>query len=63
MAQAQMIEGTIEEITAALPPPPFTVHDQAHLETLLLKGVGSPVQPFTEDTLEQMRQEVRNRRA
>ena len=91
MTQAQMIEGTTEEVTrqmhqhyagqnlrvyvepeisepaesedlaAGLPDPPFTVRDREHLIGLLQEGMNSPVTEFTDDTLEQMRQEVRSR--
>lgn len=86
MTQAQMIEGTTEEVTrriqqmyagqklrvfiepeevedlaAGLPDPPFTVRNREHLVELLEEGINSPVSEFTDDTLEQMRQEVRKR--
>ena len=91
MTQAQMIEGTTEDVahqiqrhyagqnlrvyvepeisepaeaedlTAGLPDPPFTVRDREHLIGLLQEGMNSPVTEFTDDTLEQMRQEVRIR--
>ena len=93
MTQAQMIEGTTEEVTrlmqqsyagqnlrvfiepeengaeeaeylaAGLPDPPFTVRNREHLVELLREGMNSPVTEFTDDTLEQMRQEVRRRLA
>ena len=92
MTQAQMIEGTTEEVTrqmqqsyagqnlrvfiepeeeaeeaedlaAGLPDPPFTVRSREHLVELLEEGLNSPVSEFTDDTLEQMRQEVRRRLA
>ena len=88
MMQAQMIEGTTEEVarkiqqsyagqklrvfiepeegedlTAGVPGPPFTVRSREHLVELLHEGIDSPVSEFTEDTLEQMRQEVRRRHA
>lgn len=84
MAQAQIIEGTAEEITrqlqqsyagqklrvfveseedeedlaAGIPDPPDTIRDKAHLIELLCEGMNSPTIPFTDDSLEQMRQEV-----
>ena len=93
MTQAQMIEGTTEEVTrqmqqsyagqklrvfiepeeneaeeaedlaAGLLDPPFTVRSREHLVELLNAGINSPVSEFTDDTLEQMRQEVRRRLA
>ena len=89
MTQAQMIEGTTEEITRQLqqsyagqklrvfiepeaqeqglaanfPDPPITIQSREHLIALLHEGLNSPVQEFTDQTLEQMRQEVRNRQA
>lgn len=93
MTQAQMLEGTTEEVTrqmqqsyagrklrvfvepeeneaeeaedlaAGLPDPPFTVRSREHLIELLREGMNSPVTEFTDDTLEQMRQEVRRRLA
>ncbi len=92
MTQAQLIEGTAEEVSrqmqlnyagqrvrvfvepegegistqdlaADLPTPPFTVRSREHLVELLHEGINSPVTEFTDDTLEQMRQEVRKRQA
>jgi hypothetical protein len=88
MTQAQMIEGTAEEITrqiqqdysgqklrvfiepeevedlsAGIPDPPFAVRDPAHLEEFLLAGLDSPTRPFTDETTEQIRQEVHRRHA
>ena len=90
MTQAQMLEGTTEEVTrqiqqsyagqnlrvfvepeenepedlaAGLPDPSFTVRSREHLIELLHEGMNSPVTEFTDDTLEQMRQEVRSRLA
>jgi hypothetical protein len=93
MMQAQMIEGTTEEVTrqmqqsyagrklrvfiepeddemeagedlaAGLPEPPFTVHSREHLVELLEEGMSSPVSEFTDNTLEQMRLEVKKRLA
>lgn len=87
MMQAQIIEGTAEEITrqlqqsyagqqlrvfveptgvedeedlaAGIPDPPDTIRDKAHLIELLHESMNSPTVPFTDDSLEQMRQEVR----
>lgn len=92
MTQAQLIEGTAEEVSrqmqqhyagqrvrvfiepedrdalttdlaAELPAPPFTVRSREHLVELLNEGISSPVSEFTDDTLEQMRQDVRKRQA
>lgn len=92
MTQAQLIEGTAEEVSrqmqlnyagqrvrvfvepealdsltqdlaADLPAPPFTVRSREHLVALLHEGMNSPVTEFTDDTLEQMRREVRKRQA
>ncbi len=94
MTQAQMMEGTTEEVTrrmqqiyagrklrvfvepeepagveeaedpaAGAPDPPFTVRSREHLVELLQEGINSPVSEFTDDTLEQMRREVRKRHA
>ena len=91
MTQAQIIEGTTEEVTrlmqqsyagqklrvfvepegneaeedlaAGLPDPPLTVRSREHLVELLHEGFNSPVSEFTDDILEQMRQEVRRRLA
>jgi hypothetical protein len=50
-----------EDLAAGLPDPPFTVRSREHLVELLQEGMDSPVSEFTDDTLEQMRQEVRTR--
>ena len=88
MTQAQMIEGTTEEVArrmqqsyagqkvrvfiqpeevedlaAGVPDPPFTVRNREHLVELLNEAIHSPTHEFTDDTLEQMRQEVRKRHA
>ena len=52
-----------EDLAAGLPDPPFTVRSREHLLELLQEGIDSPVGEFTDDTLEQMRQEVRMRYA
>ena len=52
-----------ENLAIGLPDPPDTIRDRAHLVELLQEGMNSPVPEFTEDTLEQMRQEVRRRPA
>ncbi len=51
------------DLAAELPAPPFTVRSREHLVELLNEGINSPVTEFTDDTLEQMRQEVRKRQA
>ncbi len=87
VAQAQIIEGTSEEISvllqkgvfagqklrvivepedsedlaAGIQNPPFTVQSREHLIELLREGINSPAKKFTDETLEQMRQEVRTR--
>ncbi len=92
MTQAQLIEGTTEEVSrqmqqhyagqrvrvfiepkdrdslttdlaAELPAPPFTVRSREQLVELLHEGMNNPVTEFSDDTLEQMRQEVRKRQA
>ena len=52
-----------EDFSDSLPNPPYTVRDQAHLEQLLLAGIVSPKHEVTEETWEQIRQEVRSRQA
>ena len=52
-----------EDLAAGIPDPLFAVRDQAHLEELLLAGLDSPTRPFTDDTTEQIRQEVYRRYA
>ena len=56
-----IIEPGEEEFAADLPNPPFTVQGREHLLALLREGIHSPAQPFTDETLEQMKQEVRTR--
>ena len=56
-------ENEAEDLAAGLPDPPDTIRDKAHLVELLREGMSSPVSEFTDDTLEQMRQEVRRRLA
>ncbi len=50
-----------EDLAAGIPDPPDTIRDKAHLIELLREGMNSPTIPFTDDSLEQMRQEVRRR--
>lgn len=52
-----------EDLAAGLPDPPFTVRTREQLLELISDGLNSPTHEFTDDTLEQMRQEVRRRRA
>jgi hypothetical protein len=51
----------LEDFSDSLPDPPNTVRDQTHLEQLLLAGLASPKHEVTEETWEQIRQEVRSR--
>ena len=60
-AEAPAEEG--EDLAAGLPDPPFTVRSRERLVQLLDEGMNSPVSEFTDDTVEQMRQEVRRRHA
>ena len=56
-------ENELEPWEDTLPDPPFTVRSQEHLLELLREGMNSPASKFTDETLEQMRQEVRKRHA
>ena len=53
--------GEGEDLAAGVPDPPLTVRSREQLVELLHEGVNSPVSEFTEETMEQMRQEVRRR--
>ena len=78
MVQPQIIAGTTEEITARLQqtyagqklrvfvePEEQTdlAHNQAQLQQILLEALDSPTHAVTDETFEQIRQEVRKRHA
>ena len=50
-----------EDLAAEIPAPPLAVQSREHLLGLLREGVNSPASKLTDETLEQMRQEVRAR--
>jgi hypothetical protein len=51
------------EAAVELPDPPNTVRNASQLETLLMEGLASPVRKVTDETWDEMRREVHQRRA
>jgi hypothetical protein len=56
-----IVEPEVEDLSAGIPAPPFTVRNKEHLIELLREGISSPSQPVTEETWDYIRQEVSRR--
>jgi len=48
-----IVEAETDERINNLPPPPFAVRDQDHLEELMLESLGGPLYEVTEETWEE----------
>jgi hypothetical protein len=52
-----------EDLAAGIPPPPFAVRDEAHLDELLAAGLRSPGRKASERSLEQRIRDAEERAA